>query len=326
MFKYIFAPGVLFLFLFISSVAFGQDPETARKQLEEREIKWSEAEFLRVARVGDGNLLKLFLTGGMKPDTVDSEGRTALMLAVENGHADAVKVLIESGAAVDATANSGMTSLMLAANTGRIGIIRLLMENGANVNSAARDGRTSLLFASSAGYTDIINILLDKGAYIDAVDGDGKTALILAASKGRVDAVKVLLDKGGDANLRDNVDMTALMWAEKNGYAQLAALLKQAGGREVYSAPSQTMVNPQLQRDVWNHILQLELASDAKCRDHSISGTGVLQYPSMIGIDKWVEEWQVDRCGTTFYYRIEFRPDGNGGTYFKVIEEKKPAP
>lgn len=324
-FNRILVAWVILLNLFISSTSFGQSPDEARMELEKRKVPWSDEEFMARTKRGDSDVLELFLAAGMKPDTKDSEGRTALIWAAVNGHAAAVKVLLNTGADVNAIDNIGMTSLMGAASGGKSDVVRTLLEKDANVNSSSRDGMTALMLASSEGHKEIINILIDRGATINAINRDGRTALILAASNGHAEVVKALLEKGVDIDIRDNGGLTALMWAETNKRTAVAGLLRKVTKEEIYSVPSQTLTNPQLQRDVWNYILQLELASDEKCHDHGIISTEITEYPSRIGVNKWAESWLVDRCGQRIFYRIEFRPDERGGAYLKVLEERDQA-
>lgn len=315
---------LILLNLFISVAAFGQAPEEARKELEKKEIPWSDNEFLARARTGDGKVLELFLLAGMNPDSSDSDGNTAMLLALMNGRADTVRMLLNAGAGVDAVTNTGLTALMVAASKGMVEVVHLLLDKGANVNAAARDGKMPLMFASAGGYAEIAALLIDKGAYINTINSDGGTALIMAASGGRTEVVKMLLEKGADVSVKDNAGLTAQMWAESKRHTTVARLLKRAAREEIYSGPGKTLANPQLQRDVWNYLVQIELAFDEKCQDHSTVSTDVMEYPSIPGVGIWVERWLVNRCGEQVFYWMEFRPDGKGGTYFKLIDEREP--
>ena len=58
-------------------------------------------------------------------------GVTALMGAVDGGHADTVKLLIDAGADVNAKTDKGFTALMGAANLGHAEVVKLLVEAGA---------------------------------------------------------------------------------------------------------------------------------------------------------------------------------------------------
>lgn len=314
--------GVILLSILVPLISSGQSPEDARRELGKRKITWSDEEFMARAKGGDTDVLELFLAAGMKPDVKDSKGRTPLMWGASNGHASTVKALLDIGADVNAVDNRGMTPLMEASSRGMTEIVRLLIERGANVNSMARDGMNGLLLASAEGHAVIVNILIDRGANVNATNRDGRTPMILAASNGYAEVVKALLERGADAEARDNGGLTALMWAESNRHTSVVRLLRKAAKEETYSAPSQTLTNPQLQRDVWNSILQLELASDERCEDHGIINTEIIEYPSRIGISKWAERWIVDRCGQRIVYRVEFRPDGRGGAYFKASQEE----
>ncbi len=64
-------------------------------------------------------------------DLRDTDGNTALHLAVENNHADVVKVLLEQGANFSLENNEKKTPLQIAAKVNNDAIVRLLLKDGA---------------------------------------------------------------------------------------------------------------------------------------------------------------------------------------------------
>jgi ankyrin repeat protein len=65
-------------------------------------------------------------------DARDRSGRTALMLAIMNGHAEVVDALLAHGAAVDAVAPGGVRPLQIARAKGNAEIIDSLLRAGAH--------------------------------------------------------------------------------------------------------------------------------------------------------------------------------------------------
>ena len=135
--------------------------------------------------------------GNVSPnvDAVDRDGRTALMIAAQNGHTDTVTALAGThGANVDAVDRNGWTALMFAARNGHTATVNALVgTHGANVDAATISGRTALMLAAERGHTDIVNALAGShGANVDAVDCFDRTALMCAAQEGHTGTVNAL--------------------------------------------------------------------------------------------------------------------------------------
>jgi ankyrin repeat protein len=76
-------------------------------------------------------VLEAMLDRGVSPNLRDRNGRTLLMLAVENGHRDTVRLLLERGADPNAQSALGETALELAKRRGDAEIIQLLQKYNA---------------------------------------------------------------------------------------------------------------------------------------------------------------------------------------------------
>src|SRR5260370_25015395 len=75
----------------------------------------------------------------------NSEGRTALMYAAENGDTQAVNALLRSGASVNVADNNGETALMkAAASSCNEETVRALLGAGADLNARDNKGRNAL--------------------------------------------------------------------------------------------------------------------------------------------------------------------------------------
>ena len=142
---------------------------------------------------GKINTLRRAIEQGLNVNAVDSDGRTALMLAAFNGHTEGVKLMLEHNARVDD-------------------------------RDATR--RTALIYAASGPNHETIRVLLEAGADVDAVDNvEGWSALMFAAAEGHLEVVRALLSRHADVSLSDVDGDTARDFAAKNGHQAIAALL-----------------------------------------------------------------------------------------------------
>ena len=198
--------------------------------------------FIEAAKAGDVTTLKSRLRFVKTIDCRDSEGFTALQLAVMHGHTQVVQVLLEEGADL-VSCNWGAQALNVAAQNGYSEIVQCLLDKGVGVDAVdpRKSNYTPLLWAASCGHTDAVKVLLDRGArthLIDYVEGDPKScssALVNAATNGHAAVVQLVLDKAPNSQtkarwLESVFDMTAGSWKYKMG---MAYVLMKKGGRHI---------------------------------------------------------------------------------------------
>ena len=119
----------LILMLLGPLVANAQDPESARKELEELNIPYTSAEFIDRAEKGDTATEQLFLDSGMDPNTKTNNDMTVLMKAAYFGRTETVEALLAKGADVNAKDNDGWTALIVAAQNGWLKLSRFALGN-----------------------------------------------------------------------------------------------------------------------------------------------------------------------------------------------------
>jgi ankyrin repeat protein len=119
--------------------------------------------FMRAAKSGDVDLMRLLLAAGADPRLKQPNQTTALMLAAGLGWRDgspaapsydqgseqdaieAIKLCMQLGVDINATTTTGETALHAAiSGRGSESIIRVLVESGANLNAKNKQGRTPL--------------------------------------------------------------------------------------------------------------------------------------------------------------------------------------
>jgi len=124
-------------------------------------------------------VLNVILAAKPELNVKNNKGRTAIMMASDNDHADCIKALAASGADVNAADADGVNAVMLAAR-GHAGCLAALKAAGANLNAKDSNGNTALMDAAVSGNRECVRILIAGKADVNAKRADGTTALGLA--------------------------------------------------------------------------------------------------------------------------------------------------
>jgi cytohesin len=158
---------------------------------------------------------------------------TPLHVAVYYGQTDVVSILVDAGANVNAVNDKDETPLFFAAMSGNVQIARLLIEANADVEAASIDyGEAPIHQAASRGHTQIITLLLEANANVNAVAvaNGGITALHRAIIQGEIGSVKTLLNGNADVNAVDSGGRTPLYDAAWR-HIEIVNLLLNAGAQ-----------------------------------------------------------------------------------------------
>jgi ankyrin repeat protein len=117
------------------------------------------------ARYGDKAILEECCKVNTNVDILDHDGRTPLMLAVEQGHISEVQDLIAHGAQTNLTDAHGATILHHAVRSGSLEMVRWLMNN-TKINSNVKDdqNKTPLQISQERKMSEISTFLLENGA------------------------------------------------------------------------------------------------------------------------------------------------------------------
>lgn len=114
------------------------------------------------------------LAKGIPVDSVDDNGRTALMIAASNGHRVITTILLEEGADHSLEDEQGFTALELAICFGKTEIAKILLENGAFFDAAMLNNLLTMDEAHPAAIT-IFKLSLQNSCSLD-LDSALKTA------------------------------------------------------------------------------------------------------------------------------------------------------
>lgn len=152
----------------------------ARRELEKRNVPYTEEEFVERARHGNAAVVRLFLAAGMNVDARNRGGETALIASSGRGQTDVICTLLAAGAAVNTRDFAGKTALVNASGIVNAHVMRMLLDAGANPNVETANGWTPLMLAAQAGQANTVRVLLDAGADVNFKNAEGKTALAVA--------------------------------------------------------------------------------------------------------------------------------------------------
>jgi len=177
--------------------------------------------------MGKAPLLQWLLDLGAEPNLTTSNGKTALILAVQHccselsglsieESKEIVRVLISSDKILpDKPDRVGRTALVHAAKIGNNVACRLLIEKKCDVNILPTHdfGKTPLMWASCTSNRDLLKVLLEAKADPNMKTKNGSTPLHLAASQPDPEICILLTDADADLYTVNNAGMTALMIA-----------------------------------------------------------------------------------------------------------------
>eukprot|EP01063_Lacrimia_lanifica_P033743 TRINITY_DN6098_c0_g1_i1.p1 TRINITY_DN6098_c0_g1~~TRINITY_DN6098_c0_g1_i1.p1 ORF type:complete len:728 (+),score=303.82 TRINITY_DN6098_c0_g1_i1:73-2256(+) len=160
----------------------------------------------------------------------DSEGNTALQVAMEQNQPEVVKVLIAHHVSVKRSSKKHGTLLHQSIHAGTVDITMSLLEGGASVHERDQDDMTPLHVAVSNGCASTVKLLLKQGAGIGPQDEPtGSTPLHVAAKLGMDEITSLLIEHGADIEVRDHRCMTPLHYASERGSIPTMAILFSSG-------------------------------------------------------------------------------------------------
>ena len=181
-----------------------------------------ECSLLKITECGDEYIetIQCILKLDININYKNAKGRTALMIASENGHEQVVQTLVSTGANVNIQDNNGYTALMLACNTNSYTIVNYLLQTGANPDIQRDDGDTAIIIACRNSHSDIVKLLLQVNAdpLISTTNGD--TAFTLSVYVNSIEIVEMLLDKQPESQ-KSSLVVTGFTTACRYGHSQL---------------------------------------------------------------------------------------------------------
>ncbi len=196
---------------------------------------------IEYAAQGNTEQVKRLLQSGADINATDERGRTAVMAATYEQHADTVAALIEAGADINLRDDNLNNVFLYAGAEGLPEILRLAIDAGADVTLTNRYGGTALIPAADRGHVDIVEELLTRtDVDVNHINNLNWTALLEAIILGdggenHQRIVKLLLDHGADVHLADGEGVTPLQHAKARGYKEIERMLLAAADEGITS-------------------------------------------------------------------------------------------
>jgi hypothetical protein len=170
-------------------------------------------DFFKAIELDQPEVIQNLLERGFDPNSPNSQGQPALMLAMQKSSNKVAEVLLNWKTTNLSISNpQSETPLMLAAITNQLVWTQKLIDKGADVN---QKGWTPLHYAATKGHIDIMRLLIENHAYLDAESPNGTTPLMMAAHYGTPMATKLLLEEGADPRIKNQLGINALEFARK---------------------------------------------------------------------------------------------------------------
>ena len=171
-------------------------------------------------------------------DSVDGQGQSALLLAIQRGHDQAAIALIDAGADINRQAANQDTPWLLAGASGRTAALKRMLATG-KVDYAKRNryGGNALIPACERGHVETVRLLVTESKIdLDHVNNLGWTALIEAVilgdgGKRHVATVRALVDAGARRDIGDRQGVTPLQHAQSRGYKEMVAILSERAAK-----------------------------------------------------------------------------------------------
>lgn len=187
--------------------------------------------------VGNKNVGEYFIKHNANKDALTKDyHQSPLHYAVKYNQLSFAELLISNGANIDLVDSNGNTALHLAVeeSRGELKILELLSKSD-DINNFKKDDKSLLhLLIEKQGDLKTFKWLIEKGANLHAVDKDGCNILHYAAQFGRLDIVEYLIDHGKVdeiINEQDNNGNTALHNSVKGGFYDITDMLLRSGSK-----------------------------------------------------------------------------------------------
>lgn len=182
-----------------------------------------------LSSIDSPEIIRELIASGAEINTIDMDGNTPLLLAINNKNLETVKSLISLGANVNYKniKSNGETPLLLASKGGNSLVVEELIKAGADIEVSYKDKNSPLMVAINSGDIQTVNALIKAKANVNSSNSNGVSPLMLAAKSKNLEIVKKLLDSGSNINTKDNNGETALIFAIKsNGTEIMQELIK----------------------------------------------------------------------------------------------------
>ena len=175
---------------------------------------------------GDQPMALRLLALGAPVGMVNSNGRTALVLAAEHGDDQLIEALLAKGAKLSARDPGGWDGLLCAAYRDRASTVKLFISCGADINDRINTGTSAAMFAVERDDLPLLEYLVEHGALLTFTDlSNRETFISKAAENDDADMIRYLSAHGEPITVQDATGSNALMFAARMGQREMCQYL-----------------------------------------------------------------------------------------------------
>ena len=146
--------------------------------------------FARAIQTGNGRLLELCISERADPNGPGADGRTPLLIAVQQQDRGLIARLLELGASVDVADHTGLTPVMLAAASGQLDLLRTFLERSQQPGALDHEGRSAAHHAVLAQQPEALELALSA-----LNEPDTTTLLASACETGNLRMIRRVLER-----------------------------------------------------------------------------------------------------------------------------------
>ena len=181
-----------------------------------------ELAFLEASLTCNLDAIKFLLVIGVNVDYANEKGKTALLIASEQGHKEMVNCLMTANADVNTRDVDSRSALIIASENNDVELAKILLNAKANPNHHRNDGSTSLHIASYNNYNELAVMLIEFGADPLIKNTKGDTPFLSSVRNNMLMVVKLILP-----NVSLSVLPSLLLTACRLGYVEMISYLLQ---------------------------------------------------------------------------------------------------
>lgn len=153
---------------------------------------------------GDISTVTKLVSHGVNINGRNQDGKTPLIVAIENRQLPVFDKLLELGVSKDVKDSAKkLPPLFWAASVGDLEMAKVLLRSGCKPNQKNIYGHAYFLDNIDKGDVDMVQLLLDHGAKANTTDLYGRPAIHHAYSANNLAMLKLLQSRGGSVNASD---------------------------------------------------------------------------------------------------------------------------
>jgi len=179
-------------------------------------------------------LIDLMIQKGSNVNSLNKQGKSPLVYAIENENEEVIKLLIKNSVSLNQKTEDNIFPLNIAIKRNNINIVKLLVNTGANIDISESNSEHKVdppiitaynLSNENNNNFEIFDYLLERGANCNVKDKNGSSLLLLAIRKNNYENVQKIIEKNVEIREKDNDNNTPLLEAIKNENIDIVKLL-----------------------------------------------------------------------------------------------------